>query len=227
MKRMIVIGVACLAVVIAGAYWLTSRTATPPAPGLGAATSEETEGAAEPAGEARITEMTLGDEDAPVTVMEYASFTCPHCASFHTGPFKKLRSEFIEAGKVHYIYRDVYFDRFGLWAAMVARCGGQDRFFGITQMLYTQQEDWIGSGDPVEVADNLRKLGRAAGLDPDQLNACLSDSAKAEALVNWFEENADKHEIEATPSLVINGETYSNMSYDKLKGIIQDELAQQ
>lgn len=173
----------------------------------------------------QITEMTLGAEDAPVTVVEYASYTCPHCASFHAGPFKELKSDYVDEGQVQFTYREVYFDRFGLWASMVARCGGEDRFFAITEMLYDQQRDWT-QGEPTEVADNLRRIGKVAGLDADQLDACLKDEDKAKALVAWFQENAEADEVEATPTLIINDEKYSNMSYDDLKAIIDEKLAE-
>jgi len=173
----------------------------------------------------QITEMTLGAEDAPVTVVEYASYTCPHCATFHMGPFKQLKSDYVDEGEVQFIYREVFFDRFGLWASMVARCGGEDRFFAITEMLYDQQRDWT-QGEPTEVADNLRRIGKVAGLDADQLDACLNDEDKAKALVAWFQENAEADEVESTPTLIINDEKYSNMSYDDLKAIIDEKLAE-
>ena len=85
------------------------------------------------------------DENAPVTVVEYASYTCPHCADYHEGPFRKLKSEYIDTGKVRFIYREVYFDRYGLWASMVARCEPA-KFFGITDLIYKSQKDWVRAG---------------------------------------------------------------------------------
>ncbi len=171
----------------------------------------------------QITEMTMGAEDAPVTVIEYASFTCPHCATFHEGPLKELKADYVDEGQVKFIYRDVFFDRLGLWASMVARCGGEDRFFGIAEMIYEEQSDWT-QGEPEEAADNLRRIGKVAGLEEDELDACLNDEDKAKALVAWFQENAEADEVEATPTLIINDEKYSNMSYDDLKAIIDEEL---
>jgi protein-disulfide isomerase len=171
----------------------------------------------------QITEMTLGPEDAAVTIIEYASFTCPHCASFHAGPLKQLKADYIEDGRVHFIYRDVYFDRFGLWASMVARCGGEEKFFGIADMIYAQQRDWT-QGEPTEIADNLRRIGKVAGIEPDALEACLNDEEKAKALVAWYQQNAEADEVNSTPTLIINDEKYSNMSYDELKAIIDEKL---
>jgi len=171
----------------------------------------------------QITEMTMGPEDAAVTVIEYASFTCPHCATFHAGPLKQLKADYIDEGQVQFIYRDVYFDRFGLWASMVARCGGEEKFFGIADMIYEQQRDWT-QGEPAEIADNLRRIGKVAGLDSDTLDACLNDEEKAMALVAWYQQNAEADEVDSTPTLIINDEKHANMSYDELKAIIDEEL---
>jgi protein-disulfide isomerase len=180
---------------------------------------------AQDADTSQITEMTMGPADAKVTIIEYASFTCPHCASFHTGPLKELKADYIDTDKVHFIYRDVYFDRFGLWASMVARCGGEEKFFGISDMLYEQQREWT-NGQPAEIADNLRRIGKVAGIEPDALDACLNDEAKAKALVAWYQENAEAHQVNSTPTLIINEQKYSNMAYDELKGIINEKLAE-
>ena len=180
---------------------------------------------AQDADTSQITEMTMGPADAKVTIIEYASFTCPHCASFHNGPLKELKADYIETDKVHFIYRDVYFDRFGLWASMVARCGGGEKFFGISDMLYEQQREWT-NGQPAEIAENLRRIGKVAGIEPDALDACLNDEAKAKALVAWYQENAEAHEVNSTPTLIINEQKYSNMAYDELKGIIDEKLAE-
>lgn len=180
---------------------------------------------AQDADTSQVTEMTMGPADAKVTIIEYASFTCPHCASFHNGPLKDLKADYIDTDKVHFIYRDVFFDRFGLWASMVARCGGEERFFGISDMLYEQQREWT-NGQPAEIAENLRRIGKVAGIEPDALDACLNDEAKAKALVAWYQENAETHEVHSTPTLIINEQKYSNMAYDELKGIIEEKLAE-
>jgi protein-disulfide isomerase len=171
-----------------------------------------------------VVEMVLGSPDAPVTIVEYASYTCPHCATFHANQFKQLQADYIDTGKVQFIYREVYFDRFGLWASMVARCGGEMRFFGITEMLYAQQQDWIAGGDPVAISENLRRIGRTAGMDDATLEACLTDETLAQTLVAWFQENAAADGVESTPTLIIDGVRHSNMAYDELAAIIEAAL---
>lgn len=171
-----------------------------------------------------VSEITLGNPDAPVTMIEYASFTCPHCRSFHENVFDQFKADYVDTGKVHFLYREVYFDRFGLWAAMLARCD-EDKYFGITDMIYEQQREWIGDGDPAAIAGNLRRIGKAAGLTDEQLDACLSDADKAKAMVAVYQQNAQADGINSTPSFVIDGEKFSNMSYDELKQILDAKIA--
>ena len=172
-----------------------------------------------------VWEITIGNPDAKVTLTEYASYTCPHCATFHGTVFKDLKRDYIDTGKVRFVYREVYFDRYGLWAAMVARCGGEMRYFGIQDMLYTQQRTWSGAGDPVAIVEALRKIGLTAGLAKDQLDACLSDGAMAEAMMAKFQKDAEADKIDSTPSLLINGDKHGNMGYAALAKLLDAKLA--
>jgi len=213
------IGAAAAAVALGAVWWQLGGQET-----TGAATAATSEYA--DVDTSSITEMTMGPEDAKVTITEYASFTCPHCATFHQTTFKEIKRDFIDTDQVHFIYRDVYFDRVGLWASMVARCGGEERFFGISDMLYAQQKDWLAADEAVTISNNLRRIGKVAGLSDDQVNACLEDAGKAETLLAWFNQNKDADNISSTPTLMINGEQYGNMAYSDLKGIIEEKLAE-
>lgn len=172
-----------------------------------------------------VWEIAIGPADAKVTITEYASYTCPHCANFHATVFKDLKRDYIDTGKVRFIYREVYFDRYGLWASMVARCGGEMRYFGIQDMLYTQQREWSSAGDPVAIVDALRKIGLTAGLTKEQLDTCLSDGPMAEAMMAKFQADAEADKIDSTPTLIINGEKHGNMAYAALKAILDAKLA--
>jgi protein-disulfide isomerase len=222
MSRMMIFS-AAIAVLGLGGYVLTmpgSNTVTPADP-LGAASAQES-------GDidtSSIVEMTLGNPDAPVTVVEYASYTCPHCASFHSGPFKQLKADYIDTGKINFVYREVYFDRFGLWASMIARCAGTpEAFFGISDVIYEQQSVWARAGEPTAIVDELRKIGLLAGLDAEKMEACLQDGDKARTLVAWYQENATAEGIESTPSFVINGTRYTNMPYEDMVELIEAGL---
>jgi protein-disulfide isomerase len=177
-----------------------------------------------PVDTSRVVEMSLGNPDAAVTVIEYASFTCPHCRAFHEGAFQQLKTNYIDTGKIHFIYREVYFDRFGLWGAMLARCGGEQRYFGISEMLYTNQQEWLGNGDPATIAENLKKIGLTAGLTAEQVDACMQDAEMAKALVAVYQQNAEADGIDSTPSFIINGEKYSNMSYEDFAAVLDEKL---
>ncbi|MBU2866609.1 DsbA family protein [Pacificibacter marinus] len=164
-----------------------------------------------------VKDLVMGDENAPIELIEYASYTCPHCANFHTTVFKQLKENYIDTGKVKFVYREVYFDKYGLWAAMVARCGGDLRYFGINAMLYEQQSEWIGGGqDAMEIVENLRTIGKKAGLSDADLDACMNDGAMAQAMVAKFEAEVAEYDVSGTPTLIINGEKNSNMSYADL-----------
>lgn len=215
-------GVFAAVALAAGAYAITgynSQTRLPDLSLVGAATAQEAE-----VDTSTIVEMVVGAEDAPVTLIEYASYTCVHCANFHKEVYPQIKADYIDTGKVKLIYREVYFDRYGLWASMIARCGGPKKFFGISDLIYKGQSDWTRAGGASEVIDALRKIGAVAGLDKDRVEACLQDGAKAQTLVSWYQENATADGVESTPSFVLNGNKIANQSYASFKALIEAEL---
>ncbi|SNR35580.1 DsbA family protein [Paracoccus sediminis] len=173
-----------------------------------------------------LPDITMGAADAPLTIVEYVSFTCGHCANFHEENWPKLKAEYVDTGKVQFIQRDVYFDQPGLWAGVLARCGGDDKYFAVSDMLFEEQKEWLAGGTGEEIAANLRKIGLKAGMTEDQMNACWEDTAKAEQLIATFQQNATSDEIEATPTFIIGGEKVSNQPWDDLKAVIDAKLAE-
>lgn len=169
--------------------------------------------------------MSMGPEDAPVTMVEYASFTCPHCANFHLSVLPRVKENFIDEGKVRLVYREVYFDRPSLWASMIARCAPRDRFFGVVDVLYRQQQDWATSPNPEEMVSKLYAIGRQAGLTNEEMDSCMQDRPFAEALVAEFQKNAQADQIEATPTFVINGTKQENVPYDELAAKLEEAAA--
>jgi protein-disulfide isomerase len=107
---------------------------------------------------------------------------------------------------------------------MLARCGGEQRYFGISEMLYANQQEWLGNGDPATIAENLKKIGLTAGLTAEQVDACMQDGDMAKAMVAVYQQNAEADGIESTPSFIINGEKYSNMSYEDFAAILDEKL---
>ncbi len=222
-RRTFILG--SVAVLGLGGWALSSKLGTPNStaitPLASAANAQTTGAEVDTSG---VQEMVLGNAEAKVTITEYASFTCPHCAAFAEGPYKQLKADYIDTDKVKFVYREVYFDRFGLWASMVARCGGPEKFFGISDLIYKGQSEWTRAGEPAAIVEELRKIGRLAGLDNEKLDACLQDSTQAETLVAWFKENAEADDISSTPSFLINGKKYSNMPYEDMKKLIDEAL---
>lgn len=176
------------------------------------------------AGATEIIDMVQGAEDAPITVIEYASFTCPHCARFHSDVYKLLRKNYIDTGKVKFIFREVYFDKYGMWASMIARCSGPDRFFGMTDLILNSQSTWARAGDDLAIVEALRKIGRLSGMQDAALDSCLQDGEKLRALVGWYKENAQRDGIQSTPSFLIDGQPYKNMDYEEFAKILDEKL---
>lgn len=125
---------------------------------------------------------------------------------------------------MRFIYREVYFDRFGLWASMIARCGGEMRFFGLVELIYEKQREWTASGDPAIIIEDLRKLAKTAGLTDEMLDECMNDADFAQSLVAWFQANAERDDISSTPSFLIDGQKYANMAYSEFQTIIDGKI---
>jgi protein-disulfide isomerase len=208
-------GVIAAAAIAAGGWWLAQPAPSSSSFSLAAAAQE-----AGASTEELLPDIILGAETAPVTLIEYASYTCPHCARWHEEVFGPLKADYIDTGKVRFIHREIYFDRFGLLAATVANCAGPEKYYPISGLIYETQHDWIGDGTDSTVAANLTKLGLKAGLTQEALSACMTDVEHAQAMVATFQTRATNDNVESTPTLLVNGVKYSNMSYDELKKIL-------
>jgi len=171
-----------------------------------------------------VAEMSLGDPNAPVTLVEYAMFTCPHCAAFAQDVLPKIKENFIDTGKVRLVFREVYFNKPALWAAMIARCAPADRYFGIVDLLFTTQQDWAAETDPQAMLGKLYGIGRQAGMTDEQMNACMQDRALAEALVAEYQKTSAADGVDATPTFLINGEKVGNMPYEEFEAKLNAAL---
>ena len=176
-----------------------------------------------------VQDFGIGDVNAKVVIDEYLSFTCPHCRHFHDEVYPKLKADYIDTGKVRLNYHEVYFDKYGLWGGMLARCGGEMRYIGIVDMLYDKQTDWAANEDPTVAIAQLKKIGLIAGIDEATADACLKDQAVAQALVTHYQSSIaaafPNDSFKGTPSFIINGVASGNMPYADLKAIIDDALA--
>jgi protein-disulfide isomerase len=158
----------------------------------------------------------MGSPDAPVTVIEYASMTCPHCAAFATGVFPQLKSEYIDPGQVKFVFREFPLDGVARVASALARCQTGDNYFAFIDLIFHNQQEWLsglfGTGQEMTqelVEESLIDYARQAGLGRDQAIACMRDPQNlAEVDENWGEAQ-NQYNINATPGFVINGTTHS------------------
>jgi len=158
-----------------------------------------------------------GDPDAPVTIVEYASLTCPHCASFHQSSYPTIKADYIDTGKAKLIMREIYFDQFGLYASMIARCGGEKAYYPLIDMFLNRQTDWyqahVGAynqtKNPQPMIDEMFKFGRTVGMSNERMTQCLSDQEMLERLVTDFQTNSTEDGVRSTPTFFINGEQVS------------------
>jgi protein-disulfide isomerase len=147
-----------------------------------------------------LSERVLGDPNAPVTILEYSSLTCPHCASFHANTLPQLKKDYIDTGKAKLVFRDFPFDRAALQASMLARCSNPERYFGFLDVLFKSQNKWAGASDPAQA---LAQTGKLAGVGDQQFQACMSNEALANKLIERRLEAEQKYQVQSTPTFVI------------------------
>jgi protein-disulfide isomerase len=222
----IVAGVAAVALAVAaGVGYQQWRGATPPS--TAAAPAGET--AAAPAllaeGEQPALlpdDYVLGKADAPVTIIEYASLTCPHCAAFATQTLPQVKSTYIDQGLAKLVFRDFPLDGVALKASLLARCVPDDRYFAMLDVLFRSQGDWARAADPVQA---LSQIGRTAGLSQEAIDACLNDQAETDKIVAGIQTAQNEFQISSTPTLIINGTTHPGaLTFEQMEEILKGLL---
>jgi protein-disulfide isomerase len=149
-------------------------------------------------------DMALGPENAKVTVVEYASMTCPHCAAFTINVFPKLKQEYIDTGKIRFIFREFPLDLKAAAGSMLARCVAKNdanKYFAVVDTLFKQQEQWAAKNTVQE----LKLIGKQAGLSEESFNACLKDQQVLDGIKATQEYAADTLKVNSTPSFFVNG----------------------
>ena len=168
-----------------------------------------------------LPDKSMGKEDAPVTIVEYASMTCPHCAHFNDTTFPDLKKKYIDTGKVRYILREFPFDPRAEAGFMLARCAG-DNYFAMVDVLFRQQMQWA-AGDNTK--DALLQIARLAGFTQESFNACLTDQKLLDQVRAVQKRGADEFKVDSTPTFFINGKTYKGaMSIAEMSAIIDPLL---
>lgn len=167
----------------------------------------------------------LGDPKAPVTIYEFASMSCSHCAAFHRDVLPDLKKEYIETGKVRFVFTDFPLGGLALAGSMVNRCvsGTDKKFFTFLDVLFKQQKRWAFSDTP---RDDLEKLARLAGMSSEDFEACLDDEKLQKAILARAQEAQNKYKIKATPSFVIGERVIQgNMALEDFREVIDKALA--
>ena len=150
-----------------------------------------------------LPELVLGKEDAPVTVVEYASMTCGHCANFHNKVFPTLKERYIDTGKVRFVMREFPLDKLAIAASMLARCAGGDKTVPLISALFAKQEEWaFVRGNPVP---ELFKIAKQAGFTQESFDKCLTDQKLMDDIVKIRSRAADEFGVGSTPTFFING----------------------
>ena len=147
----------------------------------------------------------IGPADAKVTITEYASMTCPHCAAFNAEVFPKIKSEFIDTGKIRYIFREFPLDIKAAAGSMLSRCianGDAGKYFAVTDLLFRSQNDWVMKN----TTETLARIGKQAGLSQQQVETCLKDKALLDKIVADQKYASEVLKVDSTPTFFINGE---------------------
>jgi len=166
-------------------------------------------------------EHVLGSPDAPVTIIEYASLTCPHCAAFHAETLPTLKKEWIEPGKAKLIFKHFPLDRLALRAATVANCMPNDKaFFAFMDLLFSQQRQWATASDPDAA---LRRLAAMAGLPDDRYAACASNEEQQQAILKGMQEAGENLGVNSTPTFFVNGRKINGAApYEKFNEVLTE-----
>lgn len=162
-----------------------------------------------------LAEKKIGDESASIKMIEFASLTCGHCAKFHNEVFPLIKENYIDTGKVSFVYRDFPLDKFALKASVIARCSGNDRFFSFLRVLYNKQKDWTRTEDPFK---SLLKIAKLGGLKNDEIKVCVGNKSIEDGILRERLNSTKTYEIKATPTIYFNEEKYEgDLTFEALK----------
>jgi protein-disulfide isomerase len=152
-----------------------------------------------------LPDMALGPANASVTITEYASMTCPHCAAFNKDVFPKIKSEYIDSGKIRYVFREFPLDIKAAAGSMLARCIAKTdpgKYFAVVDLLFKQQNEWAGP----KTTEILKRIGKQAGLTEQNVEDCLKDQALLDKIAADQKYANEVLKVNSTPSFFINGE---------------------
>lgn len=208
-----------------------------PEPGKKAETTEAAKPAApaadnpanaKPIPGAPLDDMAEGSVDAPVTVIEFASMTCSHCAHFQQETFPLLKRDFIDTGKIRFIFREFPLDSYAVDAAILARCSGAENYFKVLGKLLAEQPQWMPAPGPITEVSRKATQGRLAnygedfGVDEKEYQACLDNKPLKDHLANRMDEARNRYQVNGTPAIVVNGKLTPSPSYAEVARAINE-----
>jgi len=170
-------------------------------------------------------DFTFGEADAPITLVEYASQTCSHCADFAREVVPKLQENYVKTGKVRFVFREFQRNRIDLAASVLGRCLGRDAFIPFTEMLFANQNTWMLREDQ-NIVEGLREMSRRAGMSNEDFEACMKKEDEAKRLSDLRDKSMKDYCIDATPTLLMNGRKLQAdaSTYDGLEKVLNAEL---
>lgn len=227
-------GVVLLLALTGGLFWLSAPRDLPPSdqpPAQKVAPTPVAAAAPEPAQciaktgyDVAADDFVIGDAKAPITVVEFFSQTCSHCAAFHTEVFPQLNDKYIRKGLVRLVLRDFQRNKVDLAASVVGRCMGRDKFITFTDSLLEQQATWMGRPDQ-DIRQGLKDMALGAGMTADAFESCMTKEAEAKRLLDATVKAKTDYCIDGTPTLLINGKKVGEMpSIEEFLGLIDAEL---
>jgi len=170
-----------------------------------------------------LSEMSIGSPDAPVTLHEYSSLTCPHCAHFHTDALPDIKKNYVDTGKVRVVFHDFPLDNLALAASMIARCAGPKRSFELFDRLYHSQDTWARAEKPRAA---LVAIARFSGLTVEDVDQCLSSEELAQGIQSASQNAQDMYSINSTPTFILDGKKIQGaLSYDDFKDVLDKALS--
>ncbi|KZM51717.1 DSBA oxidoreductase [Labrenzia sp. OB1] len=167
-------------------------------------------------------DKVLGEDDAPVTIVEYASMTCGHCANFHKQTYADLKKDYIDTGKVRFIFREFPLDPVAAAAFMLARCAPADKYFEVVDIMFEQQRSWAFSDNPYQ---SLLDFSKQIGFTQESFEECLTNQGMLDAVNAVKDRGAGEFGVNSTPTFFINGERHTGaLSIDEMGKIIEENL---
>lgn len=169
-----------------------------------------------------LVDAVIGRADAPVTIIEYSSLGCPHCADVHSLVLPGIKKQYIDTGKVRWIVRDFPLGQLALAGAVIARCAGPQGHLPLLEVLFKTQDDWMTGKDPI---GSLAKLAKRAGIDKARFDSCFDDEATIEKIMAQARDVQRKDAVSATPTFFINGEkVVGSLPFDEFSKVIERHL---